>query len=282
MSFADKINCVPKYYDKIRVKSSIIEGEFYLEYRYQPFSEDFTGTWRKVGAHHVDNPSTISFKCSGCVSHSDKWPEKRGIQKPVSYQCVGWSKKFNKYDWSVGSCSNNASCWGVAEYLFELKMQNNINFQFSHKKIMNPDLPGEEVVARYNCSLTRKFSPAQDKHFIQGVAMTSRKLKMFYPFIIDGNPEATYYIYISMQPNDKLPEDRRYLYDVNMSTWPPQYQNGYYQFPNHMSMEYFLESPGLPKPEGICDLEKHHKHVGSTYLELYPGGKHIISSFLCN
>ena len=81
-------------------------------------------------------------------------------------------------------------------------MMNNLNFQFSHKKLMSLNLPGEEIVGRYNCTLTRKYNLShKDNHFTEGITMTSRKLKMFYPHIIDSeDPGANYYIYISMYP----------------------------------------------------------------------------------
>ena len=276
MSFVNKITCIPTYYDKVRVKSKIVQGDFYLEYRYEAFSEDFIGTWRKIGVQHVTNPSTTSFDCSGCVNHSETWPKLRGVDKPVSYQCVGGrTKNFNKYDWNVGTCSND-KCWGPSEYLFEVKMMNNVNFQFSHKKIFNLNHSGEEIIARYNCTLARKYRPHQDNHFMEGITSTSRKIKFFYPFLIDSEDSATnYYLYISMYPKVKLPEHSMHLYDVDMASWPVQYQSGDYKFPNHLVMEYFLETPGLPKPESICDLEKYHKCVGSTFLELYPGGKYF-------
>ena len=96
---------------------------------------------------------------------------------------------------------------------------------------------------------------------------------MFYPFLINtDDSERNVYIYTSMYPNDKLPSHMRYLYDVNMASWPSQFQNGTYKYPNHLTMEYFVESPGLPQPRSIGDLENHHTCVGSTFLELYPGG----------
>ena len=279
MSSGDGIIAIPKYYDKIKVKSSIVVGENFLEYRYQPFSEDFIGQWRKVGSTFVENPSTTSLHCSGCISKSEMWPKRRGISKPVSFQCLGRTKSFNKYDWSVGSCTNGASCWGPAEYIFEVKMMNNVQFQFTHKKIIDLNSPGEEIISRYNCTLERKYRPVQDRHFLHGVALTSRKLKMFYPFLINtDDSERNLYIYTSMYPNDKLPSHKRYLYDVNMASWPSEFQNGYYQYSNHLTMEYFLETPGLSKPRSIVDLENHHTCVGSSYLELYPGGKYNIQT----
>ena len=274
MSFVERINCIPRFYDKVRVKSKIILGEYFLEYQYNSFTEDFIGTWRKIGVEHVNNPSTTSLQCSGCVNQSETWPKRRGIQKPVSYQCVGGrTKNFNRYDWNVGKCSNPV-CWGPSEYLFEVKMMNNLNFQFSHKKLMNLNLPGEEIIGRYNCTLTRKYNLShKDNHFTEGITMTSRKLKMFYPHIIDSeDPGANYYIYISMYPKVNLPEHSMHLYDVNFASWPSQYQNSDYQYPNHLVFEYFLETPGLSKPDSIFSLEKDHKCVGATHLDLYPGG----------
>lgn len=268
---------IPKYYDKVRVKSKIVQGEFYLEYRYSSFSEDFIGSWRKVGVQHVKNPSTTTLQCAGCISRSESWTKQCGIEKPVSYQCVGGrSKNFDKFDWNVGTCSNN-ECWGPSEYLFEVRMNNNVNFQFTHKKIIDLNLPGEEIVARYNCTLARKYRVQKDNHFMEGITSTSRKLKMFYPFIIDSeDAAANYYIYISTYPNVKLPEHSMHLYDVKMASWPSQFQNADYQFPNHLVMEYFQETPGFPRPESIGTLQKHHKCVGSTFLDLYPGGEFFI------
>lgn len=274
MSFVNKNGIVQNYYERIRVKSSIFLGEHFLEYRYQPYSEDFVGTWRKVGGKFGENPSTTSLQCEFCVSHSESWPKQKGISKPVSYQCLGWTKPFNKYEWSVGKCSSNSSCWGPSEYFLEVKMMHSFQFQFTHKKIANPNVPGEEVIARYNCSILRKYSPIQDRPFLHGISLTTRKLKMFYPSIINSEHcGENYYIYINMYPNDKLPPHMKYLYDVSMSSWPSYFQDGAYQFPNHLNMEYFRETPGLEMPSTIGDLENHHTLVGLTFLELYPGGK---------
>lgn len=85
-----------------RVKSIIVDGENFVEYRYKSFGENFLGLWKKVGTEYVENPSTTRFKCEKCTSHSDTWTRRRGINKPVSYQCVGQTKNFNQYSWSVG------------------------------------------------------------------------------------------------------------------------------------------------------------------------------------
>ena len=85
-----------------RVKSIIVDSDNFIEYRYKSLGENFIGLWKKVGTQFVDNPSTSSFKCGDCVSHSDTWIRRRGIAKPVSYQCVGHTQKFNQYDWNIG------------------------------------------------------------------------------------------------------------------------------------------------------------------------------------
>ena len=271
MTFEKRLS-IPNFYDKIRVKSLISLGDHYVEYRYRSFSEDFVGTWRKVGASQVENPSTTTFICKDCVSHSESWPKIQGITKPVSYQCPGRTKNYNRYDWSVGSCYNKSTCWGAAEYLFEVKMMKNIQYQFTHKKIIDLNLPGYEVVARYNATLSRKFSETDDRHVNHGIALTSRRLQMFFPKILDEFSGGNIFIYIYTHSNYKLPPHKRYLYDINMDSWPDEFQDGVYRYPNHLAMEYFLETPGLKHPQTIWDLENHHKCVGSSYLELYPGG----------
>ena len=85
-----------------RVKSVIVVGDNFVEYRYDKFNQDFVGLWKKVGNKNEVNPSTSFFKCDGCQSRSDTWPARRGIHKPVSYQCVGQTKPFNQYEWNVG------------------------------------------------------------------------------------------------------------------------------------------------------------------------------------
>ena len=57
-----------------------------------------------------------------------------------------------------------------------------------------------------------------------------------------------------------------------MANWPDQFQRGDYQFPNTMTMEYFIETPGKMKPTTIGELERDHLCVGRTFLEMYPGG----------
>ena len=92
----------PKFYEKIQVKSKIVLGDKFVEYRYQKSTENFVGLWRKVGAKVIENPSTSIIQCSSCVSHSEEWPHLRGIHKPVSFQCPGQTKPFNQYEWNVG------------------------------------------------------------------------------------------------------------------------------------------------------------------------------------
>ena len=96
----------PKFYEKIKVKSVIVVGEHFVEYRYNSYNENFIGLWRKVGSKFCDNPSTSLLKCSSCLSHSDSWPSLRGINKAVSYQCPGFTRAFNQYDWNVGYGNN--------------------------------------------------------------------------------------------------------------------------------------------------------------------------------
>ena len=98
MTFEKRLS-IPNFYDKIRVKSLISLGDHYVEYRYRSFSEDFVGTWRKVGASQVENPSTTTFICKDCVSHSESWPKIQGITKPVSYQCPGRTKNYRMLGW---------------------------------------------------------------------------------------------------------------------------------------------------------------------------------------
>ncbi len=144
-------------------------------------------------------------------------------------------------------------------------------YQFTHKKIVDLNLPGEEVVARYNAALLRKYRPISERHLYEGISLTSRRLKMFYPNILKDD-NSSYYIYIRTQPNTKLPSHKAYLYDVSTSLWPDRYKTAEYLYPNTMTFEYFLESRGKKKPETICDLDIEHQCVGRSFLELYPGG----------
>ena len=145
-----------------------------------------------------------------------------------------------------------------------MKRANQVHYQFTHKR-------GEEVVARYNATLRRKYSPTSERHLVDGIALTSKKMQMFYPRLIEDVPGSSYYIYIHSQPNQRLPPHQSHLYDVNMKTWPSSFQSGSFQFPNHLTFEYFRESTKNKTSATICDLEKDHECVGLTYLELYPG-----------
>ena len=75
-----------------------------------------------------------------------------------------------------------------------------------------------------------------------------------------------------MRPNKPLPQHLSHLYDVNMKSWPSNYQVGSYLYPNHMTFEYFRESPNMKKPTTISNLDLNHQCVGLSYLELFPGG----------
>ena len=162
------------------------------------------------------------------------------------------------------SCVNSESCWGGAEYLFQVKRANNFHYQFTNKR-------SGEVVARFNATLERKYRPTSEHHVYEGIALTSKKMKMFYPHLID-DCISPHYVYINLQPNKKLPQHLSHLYDVNMKSWPAHYQVGSYLFPNHLTFEYFLETPNMKKtPTTISCLETNHLCVGITYLEMYPG-----------
>lgn len=159
---------------------------------------------------------------------------------------------------------NSASCWGGAEYLFEVRRANNFQYQFTHKK-------SGEVVARFNATLQRKYSLISERHIYEGISLTSKRMQMFYPHLLEDR-QSSHYIYINLQPNKQLPQHMSHLYDVNTKSWPANYQVGSYLYPNHLTFEYFLETPKMKKPTSISSLDTDHQCVGLSYLEMYPGG----------
>ena len=181
------------------------------------------------------------------------------------------TKKNAEFKFFFRSCQNKASCWGEAEYLFEVKRIGDVHHQFTHKKINNLNLPGEEIVARYNASLVRKTRPISERHLYEGITSTSRRLQLFYPHILKAD-NSSFYIYIHTQPNTKLPPHKAYLYDVRTSSWPDDFQIADYLYPNTMTFEYFKETRGKQMPKTICDLDRDHQCVGKSFIELYPGG----------
>ena len=157
---------------------------------------------------------------------------------------------------------NSESCWGGSEYLFEVKRSHNFQYQFTHKK-------SQEVVGRFNATLERKYS--FESHTFEGIGLTSKKLKMFYPHLIKDQG-SSYYIHVSMQPNKPLPQHLSHLYDVNIKSWPSNYQVGSYIYPYNLTFEYFRETPKMKKPTTISSLDMNHQCVGLSHLEMYPGG----------
>ena len=147
--------------------------------------------------------------------------------------------------------------------MFEVKRANNFQYQFTHKK-------SGEIVARFNATLERKYKATSERHVYEGIALTSKKMKMFYPHIID-DCISPHYVYINLQPNKQLPQHLNHLYDVNMKHWPVNYQVGSYLYPNHLTFEVFVETPNMKKPTTISSLDTNHQCVALSYLEMYPG-----------
>ena len=115
----------------VKVNKSVVIGGSFIKHRFEPFNENFEGTWIKSG-HKIEfnatNEATVYDSCLiDQVKRRENWSvvQNPDCQKPHSYQVPGITFPNDYYEWYSGKCYNKKFCWGNKRRAFQLKRDGN-------------------------------------------------------------------------------------------------------------------------------------------------------------
>ena len=289
---AEKFCCFKIIMLKYKVSKQVVSGEHFIEHRHQviiiyyyvyihysltkdvqAFNCQFTGKWLLYGSKNEVNPSNEVILCKNCVEDYKKRQdnyEKMDVRIKIrSYQVVGLTKPFNKFEWERTRCNNRSHCWGLSQRIFEVRQKPD-RMCLIHYKI-RPNQRNEEVVNRLYLSLTKKES--KNEHIYTSIGSTSNVREFFWPDLFkksDSHQNLTYYFHVSIVPRDPLPLAG--LEDIPIAWWPDSMKSPDRIYPMTMTFSFYEASMGLPFPTSYTDLQKNHKPSHLTFLDMYEGG----------
>lgn len=278
---------------KYKTDKTITLGEKFLENRYKPFGFSFNGKWKYYGSQSAINSSNSTLLCDSCVVDfykRHKNYESAGVPRR-SYQVPGHTNSSDLYEWEKSLCSNNDSCFGRSERIFQVKrhFKDGSRMMFSHNKIFNSPL--EENVSKLyvsldyqgNCSRytgINSISTVPRGFFWPGLFIHDQCQKYFFHVELFSG----YHRYSDLQgasiknwPTVKQYEDfdKKYPGLSNPSgTWDRDRHLAFEVYANQLSFHFYQPtSYHQPVPENQEALMRDCKPHSITHLEMYPGGK---------
>ena len=105
-----------------KIVKSVVIGESFIEHRFDPFMENFEGTWIKSG-HKVEfNATNEGTVCDSCLI--DQFKRKKNWSavhnsasfKTHSYQVPGITLPSDYYEWYIGRCFRKSLWMSSAPY----------------------------------------------------------------------------------------------------------------------------------------------------------------------
>ena len=139
-----------------KIVKSVVIGESFIEHRFDPFVENFEGTWIKSG-HKVEfNATNEGTVCDSCLI--DQFKRKKNWSavhssasfKTHSYQVPGITLPSDYYEWYIGRCFNGKTCWGNKRRAFQVKREGS-RYLFS-SCVVHPH--SRETLGRYVGNVT--------------------------------------------------------------------------------------------------------------------------------
>ena len=255
-----------------KIKKTVVLGDSFIEHRYQKFPETFEGKWKKVGAFVHSNPSAMELTCQWCRqdwnARLKTWPISG---KLFSYRVEGVTEADDFWEWEMGRCGNNKTCWGKKERIWDVRrVRNGQRFSFAHHTLTNNI---EKTHDRMYATFVR--SSGKDNLVYTSITRKWDQCADFWSDCLPVVPNPKRHIYISMASRECVPKEYEHL---PKNEWPSFYRTAKYMNPNRMEMRYFDEQQGEATdrfkavPISLSSLESFLPEIARTTIEMYPGG----------